>query len=200
MGPLPIFKRRFCGPSIVIVAAFLFLLSIATLLSRPAYLEHLPDVLPALEDQLPSFGDRSKFGSQTNKSGKKGYVSAKNRAWKFNPVRDANSYSLDSEQCNMAFPGLFAEIERGVDAQRARGNITPKQLNISERGRGALRGMIVDQQVRAAFAQHHDHSCTPLMMLFVALYSPGDNPGKRVRHLARSCRLTRHPQSHSDVP
>ncbi|KAK9440041.1 DUF821 domain-containing protein [Metarhizium brunneum] len=147
MGPLPIFKRRFCGPSIVIVAAFLFLLSIATLLSRPAYLEHLPDVLPSLEEQLPSFGDRNKFGSQTNKSGKKGYVSPKNKAWKFNPVRDANSYSLDSEQCNMAFPGLFAEIERGVDAQKARGNITPKQLNISERGRGALRGMIVDQQL-----------------------------------------------------
>lgn len=96
---------------------------------------------------MPSFTDR-----YNNKSGKKGGaapVSKKNKGWKFDTTRDANSYSLDSEQCNIAFPGLFAEIERGVAAQKALGNVTPRQLNISERGRGALRGMIVDQQVSA---------------------------------------------------
>lgn len=147
MGSFPISRRRFCLPSVVVVSVFLSIVFIATFLSRPAYLDHLPDVLPTLEEHLPSFTDR-----YNNKSGKKGGaapVSKKNKGWKFDTTRDANSYSLDSEQCNIAFPGLFAEIERGVAAQKALGNVTPRQLNISERGRGALRGMIVDQQVSA---------------------------------------------------
>ncbi|TWU70633.1 hypothetical protein ED733_001181 [Metarhizium rileyi] len=139
MGSLPILKRRLCFPSFVIVASFLSILFVTTFLSRPAYFERFPEVLPSLENQLPGFGDK--------KGGAESHVSSKNKGWKFNSDRDANTYSLDSEQCNIAFPGLFAEIERGVATQKALGNITPKQLNISGRGRGALRGMIVDQQL-----------------------------------------------------
>lgn len=69
--------------------------------------------------------------------------------WKFNSTRDSNTYTLSTEQCHSAFPGLFAEIERGVATRKALGTITPEQIDISSRGNGALRAMILDQQVRA---------------------------------------------------
>lgn len=142
------FRRRLGLPTIVIVAIFLSIVLSITFLSRPTYLDQLPEVIPSIEDQLLDFGGRKGLNSQSDKYTKKG-ISRKNKGWSFNSARDANSYSLDSEQCNIAFPGLFAEIERGVTAQKALGsNIKPEQLNLTERGKGALRGKIYNNQVR----------------------------------------------------
>ena len=69
--------------------------------------------------------------------------------WKFDPSRDSTAYILDSEQCQSAFPGLFAEIERGVASRKELGNITAEDLDISPRGNGAVHALILDQQVCA---------------------------------------------------
>lgn len=79
-------------------------------------------------------------------------ASQKNRGWKYDPTRDASNYFLSSEQCHIAFPGLFGEVERGVAAQQQIGKVTEEQLDISDRDGGALRGMILDQQVRFVVA------------------------------------------------
>ena len=183
MGTFPILKRRLCGPSIVVVAAFLSIVLIATLISRPAYVERLPEVLPALEDQIHSIGDKAK----TKNPG----ASQKNKAWRFDSARDANSYSLDAEQCNIAFPGLFKEIERSVAMQKTLGKITSKQLNISERDRGALRGMIIDQRVCPVSNDNGNRNNNANSS---ALHSGGNHISQRVRRVSGAGDSARHQQ------
>jgi hypothetical protein len=67
--------------------------------------------------------------------------------WKFDSSRDSTAYALSSEQCQSSFPGLFTEIERGVDSRKEIGNITAEDLDITPRGNGAVHALILDQQV-----------------------------------------------------
>jgi hypothetical protein len=74
--------------------------------------------------------------------------------WQFKATRDSKAYGFTTNQCDIAFPGLFAEIERGVQSQKSSGsNITTDDIDISWADSGVVRAMVFDQEVRVWF--HH---------------------------------------------
>lgn len=68
-------------------------------------------------------------------------------AWEFNSTQDSKAYGLTPEQCSIAFPGLFKEIERAVAARKDLGRVTPEDIDITNREKGMIQALILDQQV-----------------------------------------------------
>lgn len=60
--------------------------------------------------------------------------------------RDRFNFMLNTAQCEQAFPGLFAEIER-PKTQREKRPITLKEINAIVPREGYVRAMIINQQV-----------------------------------------------------
>ncbi|KAJ9191934.1 CAZyme family GT90 [Paecilomyces variotii] len=61
--------------------------------------------------------------------------------WEFVPARDAEDYGLSREQCRIAFPKLFVEIEKSVAARKDK-PITAKELNSKKVGEGMVRVIV----------------------------------------------------------
>lgn len=68
--------------------------------------------------------------------------------WQFEAQRDAHNYGLSPEQCDAAFPDLWAELDRAVAHRKKVGNITPADVKIGWKIDGIIRAMIYDRQVR----------------------------------------------------
>lgn len=66
--------------------------------------------------------------------------------WEFNPARDANNHGLSEEQCRIAFPKLFVEIERSADERRNR-SISYKEIDSVEIGDGMVRAVVFNGEV-----------------------------------------------------
>ncbi|KAK0112703.1 hypothetical protein ONS95_014440 [Cadophora gregata] len=67
--------------------------------------------------------------------------------WSFDKSRDTRDYSLTADQCNIAFPGLYAEIERAVAYRKKIGRLSPEDVDISWSKEGLVRALISDQQL-----------------------------------------------------
>ncbi|KXT11753.1 hypothetical protein AC579_1650 [Pseudocercospora musae] len=68
--------------------------------------------------------------------------------WQFDYKRDGKNYGLSEEQCNVAFPELYKEIDRAVEHRKERwGEITPDEVEVEWRGDGIVRAMIHDNQL-----------------------------------------------------
>lgn len=68
--------------------------------------------------------------------------------WEFNTTRDERSYGLSRGQCDAAFPGLFAEIDRAAQHRKGvKKQIQEEEIDISWAESGAVRATILDQQV-----------------------------------------------------
>jgi hypothetical protein len=66
--------------------------------------------------------------------------------WEFKVERDGDNYGLTDEQCQAAFPKLFVEIEKSVEARK--GNpISYKEYNSRELEKGMVRGIIFEGEV-----------------------------------------------------
>lgn len=65
----------------------------------------------------------------------------------FNTARDSRNYALTTGQCDAAFPGLFFEIDRAVEYQKAKGQITAGDIDLSWKEFEAVKALIIDQQV-----------------------------------------------------
>jgi hypothetical protein len=69
-------------------------------------------------------------------------------AYQFNFSRDANSHSLTTSQCDVAFPRLFDRVDEAVSLRRRHEDwVMPEDLNIPV-GRCMLRAMIYQGEVR----------------------------------------------------
>jgi hypothetical protein len=75
--------------------------------------------------------------------------------WSFDVARDSKKFDLNDEQCDVAFPGLFLEIERAVAYRKTIGQVKLEEIDISSEEDvatgGVVRAMIIDQQVRNLF-------------------------------------------------
>lgn len=70
-------------------------------------------------------------------------------AWSFNAVQDASNYALTHEQCDVAFPLLYKEIDRAVHFwQDLNHTIMAENIDISWRPDGAFRSLIHDNELR----------------------------------------------------
>lgn len=68
--------------------------------------------------------------------------------WTFNHKQDARNYGLSEEQCNIAFPELFKEVDRAVQYRKDTwGPITPDENDVEWRGDGIVKAMIHDNQL-----------------------------------------------------
>jgi hypothetical protein len=69
-------------------------------------------------------------------------------AWSFDHRRDQRNFGLSDDQCDVAFPDLYREIDRAVAWRRGSGlqNITPADLDVKWKAE-MLRAMIFDGQV-----------------------------------------------------
>lgn len=70
--------------------------------------------------------------------------------WTFNSTRDARNPALTYEQCTVAFPKLYHEIERSATYWKHTRNhsISAKDVNITWTGKGGLRVLIYENELR----------------------------------------------------
>lgn len=68
--------------------------------------------------------------------------------WTFSPETDGADYGLSDQQCDAAFPQMYAELNRAVAYTHAAGNITADDVDISWKESGVVRAMIYDRVVR----------------------------------------------------
>jgi len=85
----------------------------------------------------PSFGSKTEQGHD------------KNGVWRFETARDADNTALTDQQCIMAFPDAYQEIDRSNEYWRAKGGIRRKDIDIEFARLGALRARISKRQVCA---------------------------------------------------
>jgi hypothetical protein len=74
------------------------------------------------------------------------YTSRLPSSWQFETERDANNHGLTSDQCDIAFPGLFKEIDTVVQSRRSK-PITEEELTREKWPAGTIRVLVWDQQV-----------------------------------------------------
>lgn len=68
--------------------------------------------------------------------------------WRYDYARDGKNYGLSEEQCNLAFPELYEEVDRAVAYRRAVGqNVSLQDMEVGWRGDGIVRAMIRDNQL-----------------------------------------------------
>lgn len=65
----------------------------------------------------------------------------------WNYQRDRDNLMLTQDQCDQAFPDLYAELDRARDDRKSR-PISLKELDAIPARNGYIRAMIYDQQVR----------------------------------------------------
>ncbi|KAK8168114.1 DUF821 domain-containing protein [Phyllosticta citrichinensis] len=103
--------------------------------------------------------------------------------WQFEPARDAHNYGLSPEQCDAAFPELWAELDRAVAHRKKVGMITPADVKIGWKIDGIVRAMIYDRQLlilNARGARRRDYRQRTIAVLqsiqrAISAY-PGDIP------------------------
>jgi hypothetical protein len=85
-------------------------------------------------------GKQQTFGGGIDDKGSSG--------WEFVSTRDGDDYGLSEEQCNIAFPKLFFELEKSVKQREANGSlITSKEVQSRKVEDGMVRGIIYDGEV-----------------------------------------------------
>lgn len=119
-------------------ASLLSLLTVVLLLTKnPStagkYILKTPNRPPQLQSQ-----PQTQSQSQTCPS---------NEQWDFIPARDADNHGLSAEQCRIAFPKLFFDIDESANARRNR-SISFKEIDSTEVGDGVVRAGIFDGEVR----------------------------------------------------
>jgi hypothetical protein len=68
--------------------------------------------------------------------------------WQFVSARDADNYGLNEEQCNVAFPKLFVELEKSVQQRKEnRSMIIAQDVRSRRIEDGMVRGLIYDGEV-----------------------------------------------------
>lgn len=85
-------------------------------------------------------------------------------SWTFDTTRDAHNHALTYDQCTTAFPKLYYEIERSVAYWKTRNHqINENDVNISWTGKGGIRALIYENELRIVqtqdthhFQDHHD--------------------------------------------
>ncbi|KAF2161762.1 hypothetical protein M409DRAFT_58838 [Zasmidium cellare ATCC 36951] len=68
-------------------------------------------------------------------------------SWSYEWERDRNNHGLTKEQCDIAFPELYNEIDRAVEYWKDR-KITPQSIDLVDGNDGGVRVLIHDQQLR----------------------------------------------------
>ncbi|KAI9926492.1 hypothetical protein ASPWEDRAFT_118903 [Aspergillus wentii DTO 134E9] len=75
-------------------------------------------------------------------------LSSNNASWEFAVERDGNNHGLSDEQCHIAFPKLFVEIDKSASWRRENDKrITFKDLESRTVEDGMVRGMIVQGEL-----------------------------------------------------
>jgi hypothetical protein len=82
-------------------------------------------------------------------------TSGEDEPWIFTYPRDANDYSLDDDQCQAAFPGLFEDIDRATKFTKRNGNATEQMFSSLEMTKGMVRAMIYNGEVRVSRFLHN---------------------------------------------
>ncbi|TKA25049.1 hypothetical protein B0A50_06113 [Salinomyces thailandicus] len=65
----------------------------------------------------------------------------------FDHNRDGRNYGLTEEQCTVAFPELYKEVDRAVEHRQKVGKVTQEELDVGWRGDGIVRARIHDNQL-----------------------------------------------------
>lgn len=69
------------------------------------------------------------------------------KPWIFDPARDANNHGLSEEQCRIAFPKLFVDIDQSAN-ERWNRTITYKEVDTIDIGDGIVRAVVYNGEVR----------------------------------------------------
>lgn len=75
---------------------------------------------------------------------------SEDKSWKYEPLKDAENFALNRQQCNSAFPDLWYEIDRSVSfwKHNISRQITANDTSLEWRDEGAFRALIHRNQLR----------------------------------------------------
>ncbi|KAF2021941.1 hypothetical protein BU24DRAFT_33136 [Aaosphaeria arxii CBS 175.79] len=74
-------------------------------------------------------------------------IGSEEERWVFQYSRDSHNYGLDEDQCHVAFPGLFEDIERAKNQRTVLGKVTERLLSSFNLSKGMVRAMIYNGEL-----------------------------------------------------
>lgn len=109
----------------------------------PGFIDHIQSGKSHVEEIYQSVVGTAKHGDVPASQ-----PSAVASTWEYVPSQHARNYGLSDEQCNIAFPNFYHEIDRATAWWAERGGILEGDLDIGWQNRsGMMRLLIHDQQV-----------------------------------------------------
>lgn len=125
----------------------LFAVVVVILIAQNILLWHTPDKGSESSIRLPPAGHKPASSLDTQSTLSEDTPPSN---WTYQPLKNAESFDLTREQCNIAFPGLWYEIDRAVsfwknDIGRS---IIPEDTNLDWREQGAFKALIHRNQLR----------------------------------------------------
>ncbi|PPJ61030.1 hypothetical protein CBER1_01987 [Cercospora berteroae] len=80
------------------------------------------------------------------------------QTWSFNSTGDARNHALSRSECSLAFPHLYHELDRSVKHWQSRDHkISPEDTNVSWTGKGGLRALIYENELRIVETRDTHH-------------------------------------------
>jgi hypothetical protein len=90
----------------------LFLLVVIVLLTQNILLWHAPS--KAVEPTFAKPAAEHKPTTSSDSAENQSALKPDHKDWTYEPLRHAENFALDHQQCDIAFPGLWHEIDRSV--------------------------------------------------------------------------------------
>ncbi|CAK4028518.1 Hypothetical predicted protein [Lecanosticta acicola] len=134
----PVFWKALCAVLLLCVLVQQFGSQSKTLLRDHVFeSSHDPSYTPSEAYEPKEFNHHNETGLETPHSD----------GWSYNWERDRDNHGLSAEQCDIAFPELYYEIDRAVHQWQDK-KITPSMLDVHSINDGTVRVLLVDQQIR----------------------------------------------------
>jgi hypothetical protein len=126
----------------------LFLLVCIVLLTQNILLWHAPS--KAVEPTFAKPTAEHKSATSSDSSESQSALKPDHKDWTYEPLRHAENFALDHQQCDIAFPGLWHEIDRSISfwKNNISRTITANDTSLDWREEGAFRALIHRNQLR----------------------------------------------------
>lgn len=126
----------------------LFAVVVVVLIAQNILLWHSSDKISEPTYSIPAAAHKPASSSVTDSQASLGADHSSN--WTFHPLKDAENFALNPQQCDAAFPDLWFEIDRATSfwKETIGRSITTNDTSLDWREEGAFRALIHRNQLR----------------------------------------------------
>lgn len=125
----------------------LFAVVVIVLITQNILLWHSPDNKAEHTIPIPASGHKP---AQAPAAGSQSTLVSETKDWTYDPLKHAENFGLTRQQCDIAFPDLWYEIDRSVSVWKndIKRSITTNDTALDWRDEGAFRALIHRNQLR----------------------------------------------------